>query len=139
MDSINLNPLATQDLMNYDNGIMPNIYNPFMGGMYNTNLLGRVHFAPQPDSDKFFRMQEKEEKDKKTFLKSIVALGVILGAGALLFKGKPAGNELLKKPGNNFLLPFKWIGRATQNTAKKVGHYIAAPFKWLKNKIKVKK
>lgn len=158
MDSSNISPFIYQDLMSGNQGMMPYVGNPFMGGMYPTNLLGRVTFSPQPDSDKFMRMQERNEKEKSVFLRSMAALLVIGGSAALLFKGKIKFSSFMKKTGGAIASPIKKFGAKAKNgtkaissgivdtsqkagkTAKsglkKLGHAIVSPFKWIKNKIK---
>lgn len=154
MDSPNISPFIYQDLMDSNYGIMPNLGNPFMTGMYPTNLLGGTRLPAQPDGDKFMRMQERDQKDKNVFLKSMAALFIIGGSAALLFKGKINYSKFWQTTKNAVTAPFKWAGKTAKNGCKaagngivsagkgtkkglaKAGHVIAAPFKWLGRNIK---
>lgn len=125
-------PFLYKDLMSSNMGMLPNMVNPFMPGMYPypTSMLGSTRLKPQPDQDKFMKMQEREVKERNTFWKTLAAIGVIGCSAGLLFRGKLNIGKMFKSLGKTIAAPFKWFGTKTKNVAKAVGNGAASSSRW---------
>lgn len=147
MESTEFNPIAHQDLINSNIGMLPQ----WGAGLHYTNYLHGMQMHAQPDTDKFVLMKQKDKEERNAFLISLAALGAIATSTALLFKGKinfkGFGNSVKslgkggKSIGKGILAPFKWLGkgmgaagRGIGKAGKAVGRTIAAPFKWIGSK-----
>lgn len=130
MNSPDVKPFMYQDLMSGSNSLLPPLGMPV--GMYPTNFLGTVHLQPQPDGDKFLRMQEKDRSERNAFLVSLAALAVIGTSAALLFKGKMDFKGLL----SSITSPFKSAGKAVNSGCSATGSVISDAGKKSKNGLK---
>lgn len=147
MESAEFNPIAHQDLINSNIGMLPQLGS----GLHYTNYLNGMQMHAQPDADKFVLMKKKDKEERNAFLISLAALGAIATSTALLFKGKinykGFGNSVKslgkggKAIGNVILVPFKWLGcgikaagRGIGKAGKAIGNTISAPFKWIGSK-----
>ncbi len=117
-------PIVHQDLANSTMGPM---YMPFGGvvGGYNTSYLGGVQMQRQLDHDKISLMKQKENQDKSTMKKALVALAVIIGLGSIapLRKSiKKAGGigKYLNNQWKAIVNAFKGNKTATTNNGQKV-------------------
>ena len=117
-------PIVHQDLANSTMGAM---YMPFGGvvGGYNTSYLGGVQMQRQLDYDKISLMKQKENQDKSTMKKALVALAVIIGLGSIapLRKSiKKAGGigKYLNNQWKAIVNAFKGNKTATTNNGQKV-------------------
>lgn len=100
---------------------------PFGGvvGGYNTSYLGGVQMQRQLDHDKISLMKQKENQDKSTMKKALVALAVIIGLGSIapLRKSiKKAGGigKYLNNQWKAIVNAFKGNKTATTNNGQKV-------------------
>lgn len=132
MNSPDVKPFMYQDLMSGSHSLLPPLGTPFLTGMYPTNFLGTVHLQPQPDGDKFLRMQEKDRSERNAFLGALTALAVIGTSTALLFKGKIN----FKGFWNAIASPFKSTGKAVKSGANKTGDVISSAGKKSKSGLK---
>lgn len=117
-------PIVHQDLANSTMGPM---YMPFGGvvGGYNTSYLGGVQMQRQLDHDKISLMKQKENQDKSTMKKALVALAVIIGLGSIapLRKSiKKAGGigKYLNNQWKAIVNAFKGNKTVTTNNGQKV-------------------
>ena len=98
-------PIVHQDLINSS---MEPMYMPFGGvtgyGIGASSYLGGVKMQRQLDQDKLDLMNKKENEDKSTFKKVLLALAVVIGLGAIA----PLRKSIKKAGGIKSYLKNQW-------------------------------
>ena len=127
-------PIMYQDLakstmgpMNIPFGAMSGAY----GGMATPSYLGGVRMRQQPDQDKLQLLNKKENEDKSTLKKAMIALAVIVAAGSIA----PLRKSIKKAGGFKKYVKSGWqslknsISGKTKQKPKSSGNWFTRLFK----------